>query len=166
MIFLTIGTQEPFDRLVRTVDAWCASSGRGGDLFGQITERATYKPNHFAWVPSVTPQDFQTRCRQADFIVSHAGMGSIITALTYGKPIVILPRSAKLKEHRNDHQQATAKRLGKRPGLLVAQSEAELPGLLDKLTAEKGATGGEALTPFADPSLIAALRTFIHAKPR
>ena len=164
MIFLTIGTQEPFDRLVRAVDAWCASAGKGDDLFGQITERADYKPKHFEWVPSVTPEVFRTRCQQADFIVSHAGMGSIITALTYGKPIAILPRSADLKEHLNDHQQATAKRLGSRPGLMVAQSEAELPGLLDKLAAGNGATGGEALAPFADARLIETLRAFIHQK--
>ncbi|WP_162906518.1 glycosyltransferase [Algihabitans albus] len=164
MIFLTIGTQEPFDRLVRTVDAWCASAGKGGDLFGQITERAEYKPKHFEWVSSVTPEVFQAHCQQADFIVSHAGMGSIITALTYGKPIAILPRSAQLKEHRNDHQQATAKRLGNRPGLMVAHSEEELPGLLDTLVAGSGAMNAKTIAPFADRRLIEALRTFIHEK--
>ena len=47
---------------------------------------------------------------------------------------------------------------------MVAQSEEELPSLLDKLAAGNGATGGEALAPFADARLIETLRAFIHQK--
>ena len=166
MIFLTLGTQEPFDRLVRAVDDWCAVTGRGTDLFGQITERAGYRPKHFEWVASLPPALHRQRCSEAEFIVSHAGMGSIITAMTYGKPIVILPRRADLKEHRNDHQQATARRLGGRPGLLVAQTESDLPPLLDRLVAGEAASDASALSPFADQSLIDALTAFIHGGHR
>ena len=44
MIFLTIGSHEPFDRLVRYVDEWCAERGRDDAVFGQITKRAEYIP--------------------------------------------------------------------------------------------------------------------------
>ena len=166
MIFLTLGTQEPFDRLVKAVDDWCAETGRGADLFGQITERAGYTPKHFDWVASLPPDLHRERCSEAEFIISHAGMGSIITAMTYGKPIIVLPRRADLKEHRNDHQQATARRLGGRPGLMVAQTEHELPLLLGRLIAGETENEAAALSPFADQSLLDALAAFIHDKDR
>ena len=35
MILVTVGSQEPFDRLIIAVDEWAASSGRS-DVFAQI----------------------------------------------------------------------------------------------------------------------------------
>jgi UDP-N-acetylglucosamine transferase subunit ALG13 len=133
VIFLTVGTHEPFDRLVRCVDEWCAKQVVDCEIFGQITKRAEYQPRHFKAVPSLDPVEYQKQFSAADFIVSHAGMGSIITALSVQKPIVILPRRGHLQETRNDHQFATAQRFKSRPGIFVAQDEAELPEILHRL---------------------------------
>lgn len=109
MIFLTLGTQLPFDRLVRAVDEWCGARGRD-DVFGQIADPGDtgYRPQHFDWVAHLPPEDYTTRFASARLIVAHAGMGSIITAMERGKPIVLMPRRADLGEHRNEHQLATA----------------------------------------------------------
>ena len=106
MIFLTIGTHEPFDRLVRVVDAWCATQTSGQTLYGQITHPGIdgYVPQHFEWVSRLTPMDYAARFADADLIVSHAGMGSILTALQAAKPIVILPRRWHLRETRKDRK--------------------------------------------------------------
>lgn len=160
MIFLTVGTHEPFDRLVRCVDDWCAATGRGDQVFGQITRNAGYTPRHFDSVPDLTPTEYQDRFRGSDFVVSHAGMGSIITALTLGKPIVILPRRGHLQETRNDHQFATFQQFQGREGILAARTEGELPALLAR--AEGGQPGGGAeISRFADDRLIGAVRSFI-----
>ena len=53
-------------------------------------------------------------------------MGSIITALEVGKPIVILPRREHLNETRNDHQLASANQFSSRPGIIVALDETQL----------------------------------------
>ncbi len=170
MIFLTIGTHEPFDRLIRAVDQWCARSGRGSDILGQITDRATYQPEHFRAVAALDPQTYRKTCEEASLIISHAGMGSIITAMTYGKPIVVLPRRGHLNETRNDHQHATAERFGGRRGVYVALTEDDLPNVLDEVLANADASPTETtpqdalLSPFADPNLIAALRDFIQQK--
>ena len=58
LIFLTIGTHEPFDRLVRAVDEWCAARGRA-DVFGQITDRAIYLPRHFEHVGQMAPAAYR-----------------------------------------------------------------------------------------------------------
>lgn len=166
MIFLTLGTHEPFDRLVKAVDDWCAERGRGGDVFGQITDRAGYRPAHFKWVARIDPAEYRRRCTEAPFIIAHAGMGSIITALTFGKPIAILPRRSHLGEMRNDHQYATAQHFRERPGIYAAMTETELPGLLDELAAGAGAPAGNAASAYADDELIGTLRDFIRGPAR
>ena len=159
MIFLTIGSHEPFDRLVRAVDDWVAQSGM--EVFGQITERAAYQPVNFPATAHLSVSDYQARCREADFLVAHAGMGSILTALQLGKPIVVLPRRGHLKETRNDHQYATAERLGARAGITVALSDEELPAALDMVSGKTSDLAAAPISKTAEPSLIAAVRGMI-----
>ncbi|MEM9010037.1 MAG: glycosyltransferase [Pseudomonadota bacterium] len=170
MIFLTVGTQLPFDRLVRTIDDWAGTHPEAaGQLFGQIAEPGPdgYRPRHFEWVPFLAPAEHRARFETADLILSHAGMGSIITALDLGKPIVIFARRAHLSEQRNDHQAATVERFRQRPGVHAAADETELRSRLDHLTQAGGASaGGQALAPFADDSLIAAIRGVIQGEGR
>lgn len=163
MIFLTIGTHEPFDRLVRAVDDWCLATGRQETLFGQITEPRAggYVPQHFRWVSRLSPVDYAAQVARADLLVSHAGMGSILTALHMGKPIVIMPRRGHLRETRNDHQFTTAQRLGQRPGIHVAAAETELPAVLDHAIAHSADPAGERIPPLADAAFTDMLRTFL-----
>jgi UDP-N-acetylglucosamine transferase subunit ALG13 len=161
VIFLTVGTQLPFDRLVRALDSWAGTRGYNA-IFGQIADPGPggYRPAHFPFTADVPPAEFQQRCRDATLIVAHAGMGSLISAMTFGKPILVMPRRGHLGEHRNDHQFATAERLGNRPGVSVALDEAELGARLDALLAGGGPTGAS-LPPFAEDRLIAAVRQAI-----
>ena len=167
-IFLTVGTQLPFDRLSKALDAWCAEAGQGGSVFGQLgkLEAENYRPAHFEWVEWIDPASFRDHVEGADLLVSHAGMGSIITALSTGTEILILPRRAALREHRNDHQLATASRFSGTPGLYVADSEEEVAPCIDRahLTLQEGQGDGAAskgIAPFADEDLISTLRDFI-----
>lgn len=164
MIFLTVGTELPFDRLVRAVDAWCAGSGRG-DVYGQLGAVGTagYRPRHFEWCEFLEPDEYDARCKACEVIIGHAGMGTIITGLTYRKRVVIMPRKASLREHRNDHQLATADRFRPRPGITVAEDETALPAILDRVLAP--AEPGDGLEPigeFANPTLIKTLQDFIN----
>ncbi len=166
MIFLSIGTQEPFDRLVRAMDDWCALPGREHAVFGQIGERhdSGYVPRNFEWVARLSAVDYAERFAQAAVIVSHAGMGSIITALHHSKPIVIMPRWAKLQEHRNDHQLATVRMLGNRPGIHVAEDETQLGPVLDRVLAESSGPQPPPIPALADSRFTDALRAFLTGK--
>lgn len=162
MIFVAVGTQLPFDRLIRAVDDWCAQTGRGAEVFGQIGHLGpkNYTPKHFQWAEMIDAEVFRDKIETADVVVSHAGMGSIITAMSFSKPIVVLARRAEFGEHRNDHQFATVKRLGTRPGIFPVMTEANLAGQLDQLLEGERAQGPE-ISRFAQDSLITTLRGFI-----
>ena len=172
MIFLTVGTQLPFDRLVAAVDAWAGARGRS-DVFGQISDPgpAGYRPKHFDWVADLDPAAFEARFRAASHIVAHAGMGTIIGALGQAKPLMIMPRRAHLGEQRNDHQFATAQRFGTRPGILAAFEAEDVAERVDALLAcgtgdagKDGARGGRGAGPiarFAEKRLTDAIRAAI-----
>lgn len=160
MIFLTIGSHEPFDRLVRAVDDWAGASGQRARVFGQITARASHIPAHFEYVANLDPVDYARCCVEAEFIVSHAGMGTILTALQTGTHALLLPRKGSLGETRNDHQIATAQKFESRPGLTVVMDETGISGALDRLLAGERVMAPR-LPPVAQPQLTDALRAFI-----
>lgn len=156
MIFVTVGTDGPFDRLVGTVDQWAARTGYA-DVFAQIGT-STMRPGFIRFTHYLEPTEF-TRCfASASLVVSHAGMGTILTALQHQKPLLVMPRRAALGEQRNDHQLATARRLQALGKVTVAFDEAELVALLGSGAAP---VTRDPLGPFAQPELIAALRGFI-----
>ena len=167
MIFLTVGSNQPFDRLVRAVDEWCHKRGQS-EVFGQILERGRYgyRPRNFDWVARLSPEEYLSKFKDARFVIAHAGMGSIITAMSLAKPIIVLPRRGHLKETRNDHQYGTVRRLVGQPGIYVAMAEEDLPELLDHVVplSDTGIATGT-LSAFADDCLIKGLRDFIHSGP-
>ena len=156
MIFVTVGAQMAFDRMIRTVDEWAGSNGRT-DVFAQIGP-AEYTPRHIAHTNFLEPPQFAERAKAASVIVAHAGMGSIITALTMGKPILVMPRRGDLRETRNDHQIATATRLSELGKVAVAMDETELAYRLERL---EELTAAGAIGAYAQDSLIAAVRGVI-----
>lgn len=160
MIFVTVGAQMPFDRMVRAVDAWAGERGRA-DVFAQIGP-TEYRPRHIRWTEFIEPEDFRVKVGEASVLVAHAGMGSILTALEAGKPILVMPRRGDLRETRNDHQIATAKRFLELGKVAVAFDETEMPAHLDRL--ETLAAGGR-ISPFASDRLIAAVSAFIAGNP-
>lgn len=160
MIFVTVGTQLAFDRLVSTVDAW-AQAHPEIRFFAQVGP-TTQPPSCLPWASFVPPSRADQLMRQATLIVAHAGMGSVLTALRYRRPILILPRRAALGEHRNDHQLATARWLSTRPGVAVAWDEGELPGLLDQ---RDRLAAGPQLPQTASGPLVDRLRCVVQGLP-
>jgi UDP-N-acetylglucosamine transferase subunit ALG13 len=156
MIFVTVGTQLPFDRMVRTIDEWAGRRGRGEEVFAQVGPSA-FKPKHLQFAPFITADEFQRRTRAARVVIAHAGMGSIITALETGKPILVMPRRASLGEQRNDHQVATARRFFEQGRIAVAFDEEELLGQLERVDE---LCAGERIEHVASPRLLRALRQF------
>lgn len=156
MIFVTVGTDLPFDRMVRVIDRWAGEHGRD-DVFAQIGEGG-WRPEHIGFSEFLQPPDFTRRFREAGVIISHAGMGTILSALHHGKPILVMPKKASLGEHRNEHQTATARHMKELGNVNVAFDEQELRARLDRLDelVQPRRIGGH-----ASDGLVTGLREFI-----
>lgn len=157
MIFVTVGAQMPFDRLVRAVDQWAKMYGRD-DVFAQIGQ-SEYRPANIQWTKFLDPDEFKRKYEAAKVIVAHAGTGSIITALQLGKPVLIMPRRANLRETRNDHQIATSEQFRRFDSVEVAWDENELATKLEIIDKLCGSTRIEAC---ASCELVKAIREFIE----
>ncbi len=158
VIFVTVGTDGPFDRLISAVDRWAGEVGRT-DVVAQV-HRSKLRPRFLRAVEFMEPPEFHRDLAAADLVVAHAGMGTILSALRFQKPLLVVPRRASLGEQRNEHQLATARRLEAMGKVSVAYDEDELLRRLsesDKLAPAASTTG-----PFAESRLLDALRAFIQ----
>ena len=112
-----------------------------------------------AWVRKLDRPAYGAAIRRARLVVAHAGVGSIVTAGENGRPIVVLPRRARLGEHTSDHQVETVGWLRDKPWVHVADDEAELAGLHRRR--RRLGRGWRADGRTADPAFIARIRRFI-----
>ena len=49
-------------------------------------------------------EKFNELIEKADLVITHGGVGSIISSVTRGKKVIAVPRLKKYNEHVNDHQ--------------------------------------------------------------
>lgn len=155
MIFVTVGTQLAFDRLIVAIDQWAENNGHA-EIYAQIGP-TNYSPKNFPNSRFLSPQEFNDKVKESRLIISHAGMGTIITALQYRKRLLVFPRIAEKGEHRNNHQISTAKKLIERKLVDVAMNEEELNVYLNS----GGFITGGQISPFATPELISAIKNFL-----
>ncbi|NJE00293.1 beta-1,4-galactosyltransferase, partial [Thermococcus sp. LS1] len=72
----------------------------------------TYEPKNAKWFRFLErEEDILELYKKADVIVAHAGAGTLLTALSFGKPIVVVPRLKKFGEHVDDQQLELAEAL-------------------------------------------------------
>ncbi|GMG87753.1 glycosyltransferase [Biformimicrobium ophioploci] len=156
---ITTGTQLPFDRLVRAVDKW-AQTHSDIEFLAQVGENA-YAPENFESRAYIEGGEYQRLVKKSDLIISHAGMGSILAAIEWRKPIILFPRSHLLGEVRNAHQLATAQCFRSAKGIHVADDEPQLNLLLgraDSLESPDCAKNSNT------SSLVNFVREFIHSE--
>lgn len=127
LILVTVGTQLPFDRLIRIMDDIAPTIGQ--PIVAQ-TANGSYTPRHLTCHSMVDPVEFEQLFARASLIVAHAGVGTVLMAQKHQKPIIAFPRRAALGEHRNEHQLATIAALEHRQGIYVARTAEVLLELL------------------------------------
>jgi UDP-N-acetylglucosamine transferase subunit ALG13 len=159
-VFVSVGSMMPFDRLTRAMDEWAAANP-GIPVEIQIG-KGDYEPRHARSVRKLALPDYQARVAGCRLFVAHCGMGSIISAIEAGKPILMLPRLEAMGEHNTDHQLATARHVGIRPGLHVAADADHLKARASALLADSGASPAP-ISRFADPEFTARIRAFIES---
>ena len=147
----------PFDRLIRLMDDWAANT-KADDLFCQIGTGA-FVPRNMKFVRALSQADFSKTVAAAEIVVAHAGMGTVITAGSFGRPLVLLPRRHEWGEHTTDHQIATANWLRGKPGVFIADTDDDLGPAIAEARRVAGAGGGmERIPPVADAVFTSRLR--------
>ena len=124
VIFVVTGTQAPFDRLLSIIDKWTMNQ----NTYSVIAQTANSEINfkNMTCFDYFEPDVFNEYFNNADVIIGHAGMGTIIKALENKKKLVVFPRLVKYNEHRNDHQHHTAFGFEKLGLINVAYNEKDL----------------------------------------
>jgi UDP-N-acetylglucosamine transferase subunit ALG13 len=129
LIFVTVGNHnQGFDRLIKKMD----------EIAGKTDEQVimqigcmTYKPvnaEYFSFLESF--EEILRLNREARVVVSHAGAGSIVTALKEKTPVIVVPRLKKYNEHMNDHQLEIAKAMSENKNVTVIYDVENLEGSL------------------------------------
>lgn len=118
-VFVPLGTQKfQFNRLV--------------EAFNQLIDDGVYRPSevvmqsavyevepkftHHQLIPS---DDFNRLIKEAEVVVTHSGVNSIITCMNLNKPLVIVPRLHEFGEHVDNHQVEIAELMEEKFGVLV-----------------------------------------------
>jgi len=112
MIYVTVGTMYlDFPRLIHKVDALAENTEE--KVLMQIGLGKTF-PKHCEYFDFKPREDVLAIQKEARVIVCHAGIGSVMDALTAARPLIVVPRLRKLKEHLNDHQMDLAQAIERR----------------------------------------------------
>lgn len=160
MIFVTTGTQLPFDRLVEAV-IHVARAFPDKQFFVQaLYTHIPAVPGNVILRKLFSAAEFSEYLETAELVISHAGVGSIISSAQLQKVLILFPRSGKLKEHRNDHQMATCNMLKATYPLHVATTAAELSALVQTYYSH-GLTPMRKIGEHASPELLGSLKAFI-----
>lgn len=150
MIFVTLGVSEPFDRLLEALRSLRIDE----ELVVQLGE-STVRPPGATFVEFLPYEALVEHVRRARVVVSHAGVGTVMTTLLNGKRPVVMPRLRRLNEAVDDHQLAFGRRLHQQGLVRMVENAAELADALRKADADRPVATG------VDARLVRELREYL-----
>lgn len=104
MILVTLGTQDKnFVRLLEKIDQ-LINNGLIKDKVIVQAGFTKYNSENMEIFNLIPQDEFNDLMDKADIIITHGGVGNIISALEKNKKVIAVPRLAKYGEHINDHQ--------------------------------------------------------------
>lgn len=104
MIFVILGTQDKtFPRLIEKIENQIKKKNIKEEVIVQAGQ-TKYESDLVKVMDFVDVDEFNKLIDESSFIITHSGVGSILTALEKGKSIIAVPRLKKYGEHVNDHQ--------------------------------------------------------------
>lgn len=104
MILVLLGTQNnSFHRLLEEVQ----KNIDNGNIKEKVIAQKGYTKFESADMVlynQVPIEEMKNLIKKADLIITHGGVGSIISSIEQGKKVIAIPRLRKYREHVNDHQ--------------------------------------------------------------
>ena len=122
MILVVLGTQDKqFTRLLDDVSREIELGHIKDEVIVQAGQ-TKYSSDKMQIMDLLSAPEFDKLMDKADLIITHGGVGTILSAIKKGKKIIATPRLAKYKEHHNDHQKQIIEEF-KRMGYILDYSE-------------------------------------------
>lgn len=106
MILVTLGSQDkPFTRLLKAIDEEIEK----GNIKEEVIVQAGYSKNKYetknmVMLDLIDREEFAKLVGECNLLITHGGIGSILTGLKADKKVIACPRLSKYKEHVNNHQ--------------------------------------------------------------
>lgn len=133
MILITLGTQDKeFKRLLDMVQKEIDN--------GNIKDKVVVQAGHTKYESSdmeifdlIDREKFSNLIEECDILITHGGVGSIITGLQKNKKVIVSPRLAKYNEHMNDHQMQITENFSKKGYILPLYENDDLGKVLKKV---------------------------------
>ena len=132
MIFVTLGTQDKdFSRLLKAIDKEIEK--------GTIKEKVIVQAGHTKYesknmeIFDLIPTDeFNEIIEKCDLIITHGGVGNILSAIKKNKPVIAAARLKKFKEHTNDHQKQIIGEFSKQGYILELRDFGKVGKIIEK----------------------------------
>ena len=148
MIFATVGSHPTFkfDRFLRLLD-----SLPGDNLIVQFGPGQPPANARHA-VPWMTFEEVVDNMNSATHVVSHAGVGTILTAINAGHVPVVFPRLCRFDETVDDHQLELATAMAETGRVVVVEEADDLASAIQSVPSRGAASAS------GDSGLITAVR--------
>lgn len=132
MILVMLGTQNnSFYRLLEEVEKEIEK----GIIKEQVIVQAGYtkfKSDKMKIVDLIAKDKLEKYQEEANLIITHGGVGSIISSIEKGKKVIAVPRLHKYEEHVNDHQKDIIKRFNEKGYIIGISQVQELESAIKK----------------------------------
>ena len=132
MIFVTLGTNDnSFERLLKAIDKEIEK----GTIKDKVIVQAgctKYESKNMEIFDLIPREEFDRLISECDLLITHGGVGSILTGVNNGKKVIAVPRLAKYKEHGNDHQLQIVDNFSERKYILAVKDLNKLGKTIEK----------------------------------
>jgi len=123
MIFVTIGTQEKqFARPLIALEKLKAEGKLDDDIIVQAGY-TNFESKYMKVLKEIPYTEFNDYNAKADIVITHGGVGNILSALRLKKKVIAIARLGKYKEHINDHQLQVIDELSKSGHIIECNDE-------------------------------------------
>lgn len=134
MIFVTVGSSNiQFDRIFETLDILIDDKILNGEEILAQTGKIAYQIRNYKHFEFVGSDQMEKLQKEADFIICHAGTGTVTGALKKGKRVIVFPRLKKFGEHESDHQLDLATQFAMEGYVLCASNTIELKDAIQRI---------------------------------
>lgn len=105
MILVTLGTQDKqFYRILAALEVKLDKHLIDDEVIVQAGCSADFKSKYMKIFDLIPMDEFDEMIKKCDLLITHGGVGSIITGLKNNKKVIAAARLSKYNEHVNDHQ--------------------------------------------------------------